>query len=225
MTNVVTLPVELTVPVSTDLLHAVDDPAGSAADAKLQIGNIHLGMTAASETVASKVELATSAEVVTGTDTARAVTPAGAAAAYKAIVAIYNTATAQSIPNNTLTILNFDTLVNDTDTAVTTGASWKFTAPASKFYRIDIQMMFSTTTGWADGEKAEIDVYIDGVVESLIDRKDNYNSASPYMQLSGGSAYYMTAGQYLDVRVLQLSGGTLTLYTDAAFNRIAITSL
>lgn len=39
-------------------------------------------VSAASETVAGKVELATDAEVATGTDTARAVTPAGASATY-----------------------------------------------------------------------------------------------------------------------------------------------
>lgn len=39
-------------------------------------------VSASSEILAGKVELATSAEVITGTDTARAVTPAGAAAAY-----------------------------------------------------------------------------------------------------------------------------------------------
>lgn len=40
-------------------------------------------MSSASDTAAGIVELATSAETVTGTDTARAVTPAGAAAAYQ----------------------------------------------------------------------------------------------------------------------------------------------
>lgn len=43
----------------------------------------------ASDTVKGKVELATSAETITGTDTARAVTPAGAAAAIAASVANY----------------------------------------------------------------------------------------------------------------------------------------
>ena len=43
----------------------------------------------ASTTVKGKVELATSAETITGTDTARAVTPAGAAAAIAASVANY----------------------------------------------------------------------------------------------------------------------------------------
>jgi hypothetical protein len=42
-------------------------------------------VAAASETVAGVVELATAAEVVTGTDTARAVTPAGASAQYSPI--------------------------------------------------------------------------------------------------------------------------------------------
>lgn len=46
--------------------------------------NRTLAISAASDTAAGVVELATSAETITGTDTARAVTPAGAAAAYVA---------------------------------------------------------------------------------------------------------------------------------------------
>jgi len=46
-------------------------------------------VAAASETAAGKVELATNAEVVTGTDTARAVTPAGLAAAYRGKMAVF----------------------------------------------------------------------------------------------------------------------------------------
>ncbi len=45
--------------------------------------NRTLAVSAASDTAAGVVELATTAETVTGTDTARAVTPAGAAAAYQ----------------------------------------------------------------------------------------------------------------------------------------------
>lgn len=217
---------ENTAPISTDILHMVDDPSGSALDQNVQFGNIHKGMTAASTTVASVAELATSAETITGTDTARVVTPAGAAAAYKPIVAVYHTATVQDFATGVQEIVDFDTLVNDTDAAVTTGASWKFTAPKAAFYHVDAQIMFSATTGWADTEYGSLVLFVDGVSVATLARKDAYGSASSvYMQLSGSTIKYLAAGSYIDVRAYQSSGGTLTLYNDAGFNRIAITSL
>lgn len=44
----------------------------------------------------------------------------------------YNTTAGQSIPNNASTVINYATLVTDTDSAVTTGAAWKFTVPTNK---------------------------------------------------------------------------------------------
>ncbi len=44
----------------------------------------------------------------------------------------YTTTAAQTYTNTAFTIANFGTLVTDTDSAVTTGASWKFTCPTGK---------------------------------------------------------------------------------------------
>lgn len=54
-----------------------------------------LTLTAASDTVAGKVELATNAEVATGTDTARSVTPAGLASAYTQTTTLAGTGASQ----------------------------------------------------------------------------------------------------------------------------------
>ena len=54
------------------------------ANVDVALADFHKGLTAASTTVASVVELATNAETVTGTDTVRATTPAGVAAAIAA---------------------------------------------------------------------------------------------------------------------------------------------
>lgn len=68
---------ELTAPISTDIVYAADDPGGTPLARKVQFANLHKGMTAASDTVAGVVELATIAETDTGTDATRAVTPDG----------------------------------------------------------------------------------------------------------------------------------------------------
>lgn len=66
---------EKTSPASTDAIPLDDGSTSTYA----QLANIHKGMTAASTTVASVVELATAAETSTGTDATRAVTPDGLA--------------------------------------------------------------------------------------------------------------------------------------------------
>lgn len=53
--------------------------------------NPTISIDAATDTAAGKVELATDAETITGTDAARAVTPAGAAAAYHPLVNAFDT--------------------------------------------------------------------------------------------------------------------------------------
>lgn len=66
---------EDTAPTSDDMLMVVDNPGGSPVSKKVQIGNIHKGMTGASTTVAGVIEIATGAEVTTGTDDTRATSP------------------------------------------------------------------------------------------------------------------------------------------------------
>jgi hypothetical protein len=68
---------EDTSPASTDIIYKTD--SGGTTQNKVQGANIHKAMTPASDTVASVVELATTAETNTGTDSTRAVTPAGLA--------------------------------------------------------------------------------------------------------------------------------------------------
>ena len=53
----------------------------------------------------------------------------GADSSYRTCAAVYNTASGQTITKNTFNIINFGTLVVDTNSAVSTGASWHFTCP------------------------------------------------------------------------------------------------
>jgi hypothetical protein len=77
-----------------DVDDTAQSPEGSTKKVTTSALATFLGVAAASEIAAGVVELATSAEVITGSDTARAVTPAGAAAAYfpksGAVQATYN---------------------------------------------------------------------------------------------------------------------------------------
>lgn len=133
-------------------------------------------------------------------------------------LSIYTATLGQSIPNNTipLTTVNFDTLEEDDYSLVTTGANWVWTAPFPGQARLTTATMFASTTTWANGEAAEIHIYKNGSKYSVLDRKDNYNTASLFLQLSGTRPLVVATGDTLALRIYQNSGAALALY-NAAF--------
>lgn len=100
-------------PSSGDLIEIVDvsdtSEAATGTNKKVQYSNL---VPTASTTASGTVELATSAETITGTDTARAVTPAGAAAAYQPLDSDLTTWAGKTAPSGTV--------VGDTDTQTLT---------------------------------------------------------------------------------------------------------
>ena len=82
-----------------ELGHASDSTITRVSAGLLAIegSNIVTASLTSSETVAGVVELATAAEVATGSDTARAVTPAGAAAHYSPITRVTNDDTSTAL--------------------------------------------------------------------------------------------------------------------------------
>lgn len=145
---------------------------------------------------------------------------------YNGVIARYTTAAGQSIANNTETIVNFDTQNVDNKSAVTTGASWKFTAPVAGAYLVSAAVLFESSTGWGDTEFGRLTVYRSNVLYEHIARQDSYGSASPVlMHLAGATIVNMSQGDYLDVRVTQISGASLALLNNAAYNHVTIARL
>ena len=92
------------------------------------------------------------------------------------------------------TILRFDNKREDTHNAVTTGASWKFTAPISGLYNINVVSHFGSNTTCS--------IYI-GVVKfrPIIEQM---LTTSGYA--IGGAVIRLAAGQYIDIRPTTTSG-------------------
>jgi hypothetical protein len=138
-------------------------------------------------------------------------------------IARANTSAAPSIANNTITVVNFDTVNVDTSSAITTGTGWRFTAPANGNYLVSAALLFAATTTWADVEVGAISLYLNGALYAHLDRKDSYGSASSVnMHLSGVTLVPMAASDYIDVRVFQNSGAALALSNVAAYNYVVI---
>jgi hypothetical protein len=91
------------------------------------------------------------ASTLTATATLATGSVSGAISTLATCAAIYHRNATQSIPRNVQTVVNFDILEVDTDSAVTTGAAWHFTVPAGKggLYHIAFRVVLTvnaTTT-------------------------------------------------------------------------------
>jgi hypothetical protein len=140
------------------------------------------------------------------------------------IVARYTTASGASIANGAAVIMQYDTADFDPYALVTTGAAWKFTAPLTGYYRVSAMATFAATTAWALAEDATLRLFKSGAWISVLDRDDEMNSAATAQikVVAGTDLVSLTAGEYIDVRIVQNSGGPLALYAFAVHNYIAI---
>lgn len=111
--------------------------------------------------------------------------------------AYYRSSTASNTAN---TQINFDTLMYDTHGAVTTGASWKFTAPVSGYY--DVKCVSST-----NNTAYSLRVYKNGSANQVITGVPNTSA----FQTFGSSKISLTAGDTIDLRndtTSNIVGGT-----------------
>ena len=142
------------------------------------------------------------------------------------IAARYSTAAGQSIANGgSAAIIDFGTKVFDSTGAVTTGASWKFTASVSGIYRISASIVFTSGGGWTNGEEAELSIFKNNVSNTFLYLYTASATHTSRVSLNGTATVSLNAGDYIDVRVYQGSGAALTLLNSAAYNYIDIERL
>jgi len=141
------------------------------------------------------------------------------------VLASYSTNAAQSIPDTTVTIVDYEDVEYDTHAATTTGAAWKFTAQRAGLYEVAARINFANTAAFDEGETASLDVYKNGVVYRRIDFHRMENSpASAAVTLCGKVNVYLAATDYLDVRVAQTNTGSTNLTSVTENNWIQVSS-
>lgn len=135
--------------------------------------------------------------------------------------AIYTTAAGQSIPNATPTIVNFDTVVIDTDGVVTTGSAWRATLAPGTY-------VVESVVGVVTGTGVAYDIFFDLVVNGAIAvRGLRLNATTPAL---GGvvsptiaqTIRIVDAGSAVDLRLYQNTGAARLLEAGHASNRISI---
>lgn len=137
----------------------------------------------------------------------------------------YDTAVAQSIPNNTITIVNYGTLVYDDGACVTTGAAWSYLCRSDGIYSVKASILYTTTTTWAAGEEASLYLYRNGTLYSSLHRRDDMLTAATFVHLQGSDDIELAAGDTINIRTRQISGAALALWIDRIFNRVAIAKI
>ena len=160
-------------------------------------------VAAASATVAGIVELASSAETAPGTDTDRAVTPAGLHSVFDKGARVTNSAN-QSIPNNAFTTLTFNTEDFDTDSIhdnVTNNS--RLTATTAGKYLVYGNVRFAANATNTRGVRFLSSTLGGGVAEVRV------QASSSIVVLIISTVIDMAAADYIELQAYQNSGGAL----------------
>lgn len=139
------------------------------------------------------------------------------------VSARYTTSAGQSIPNSaTNTIVDFGTKVIDSHNAVTTGASWKFTAPITGEYNIYVMNHYSSSA-WVAGNAAYGSIFKNGVSYCTYDDPPIWATSTDSVPVKGKCKVQLNAGQYIDVEIANnRTAGATTLTNNADLNYIEI---
>jgi hypothetical protein len=127
-----------------------------------------------------------------------------------------------TFPTQTAIQMNFSNKIEDTNSAVTTGSSWKFTVPVAGTYAIRL-FIESASASFNNNDSMTFDLYVNGVASKRIAAfRTGVASTSNYpIDISNASVQrYFNTGDYFDVRVAwTLNNGShpTTWSTDATF--------
>lgn len=136
------------------------------------------------------------------------------------ISARYSTGSSQSIPNATATIINYDVVSYDkSNGAVTTGASWKFTAQEAGRYKV---YAHDRVTSESADANFFIYLYKNGSLVSVLAQFTHTGATTVSTGIYGSDTIDLIAGDYIDARFYQDSGSSLTLNADGQQNFICI---
>lgn len=137
-------------------------------------------------------------------------------AASELVKARYTTNAGQTIANAATDIIDFEDLTDGFDShgAVTIGAAWKFTAPASGIYNISSFVLGSAAAGeWDEGEAVILYIYKNGATYTQLDRVEAATSPASaiLIALIGNTTIDLNKGDYVDIRLYNGVGANWTV--------------
>ena len=159
------------------------------------------------------------------------VTPSGklryvsAAPAFMACHALYRVGTTQTIEDGNTEVINYNTLIYDPDSAVTTGAAWHYTTARAGILTVVAQIFAinAATFDAGPGPSLILWLYVNGAQAAALQFVEiGTDLLDENRFLHGVGSVLVAAGDTVDVRLANTSGADVTVNTTAASNRIAI---
>jgi hypothetical protein len=136
------------------------------------------------------------------------------------VAARYSTNAAATIVN--AAVIDFEDRDFDTHGAVTTGASWKFTAPISGIYSVSSMIETSSTAEPTTGRYLALGIYKGGSVSRYLGEWTSQASATSTKVCSGATLIKLLAGEYIDIRLEFNLTNAHTLTAAGSVNHVSI---
>lgn len=147
-----------------------------------------------------------------------------AIAASETVAARYTISTSSSnlsIANGATEILDFDTKTFDSHGAVTTGASWKFTAPIAGKYRVSSKLVYDAAT-FTVTQAVSLQIYKNGSVYSLPGYYQSPATSTHTAVVHGSDVIQLSAGDYIDIRTAHSEGTARALSGSATQHYVVV---
>lgn len=138
-------------------------------------------------------------------------------AANETVACRYKTSSSFAISHITYTIMDYSSKDFDTHGSVTTGGSWKFTAPINGIFRVSANGYFDPNSTSA----RELALFKNGSRVCALGGI-SICSGTQSASFGGSSTIQLIAGDYIDVRIWQNSGIALATTGDSAFQWVSI---
>ncbi|TGB34401.1 hypothetical protein [Burkholderia thailandensis] len=137
----------------------------------------------------------------------------------------YGSAGGQSVPNNLATTLTGWTQIVDRLGANFNASTGIYTAPATGFYLVGAQIIYSTVPPAAIGDQFDLYVLVNGTV-TVVASKFAESTTSNYQPVTmAARLFHLSAGDQLELQAFQNSGSSVALMATSAENWISISQI
>ncbi len=141
------------------------------------------------------------------------------------LIASAKVSSTKAVPTATATLIDFDTVIFDDGSDVTTGASWKYTAPSTGYYFVQAAITLESSASWEIGESLMIQVFKNGASIGTLAIAFVHAAGTFQMFATGSMVIALSATDYIDIRVTQDSDVTINVAADGAQSYVSIAKL
>ena len=139
----------------------------------------------------------------------------------------YASSAGQSLTNDTLTVIDFNTREYDVMGLVSgSGTSWVYTCPADGVYFINSTLVFDNGASWSADERRFMQIKINGTQTAQYLFYHEADAAGAGRRgMTGSITMNLSAGDTIALAAQQTSGASLAIIASATFNHIDIFKL